>query len=130
MRGALFLVGLLATEPSLAKAEAINLSCSGTYWQPGTPPVNAKVTNHGVQVDLESKQVFGLYNRVFPITRISQTDVGFYLDWFFDPGVAGSVGGSLDRITGKLDFTGMRSKNPPVMAFTYELECRPAKPLF
>jgi len=130
MRAALFVAGLALAAPSIARAEAINLSCSGSYWAPGNPPVNAKIANRGVQVDLESKQVLGLYNTTFPITRITKTDIGFTLPWFFDPGVAGSVGGSLDRITGKLEFTGLRSTIPLVMAFQFVLECRPARPLF
>jgi hypothetical protein len=112
-----------------ALAQTISLQCSGTFYSYNDRfPMEGAVKNEPVKVDLDTKQVSGLYPGNYPIVRIDNQTIVFSME------VGGNdnshVLGNIDRVTGKTTVFAFRHDRPGQMAFHYDLMCYLGRRLF
>jgi len=77
---------------------------------------SSEVINIGIIVDFQKKTVVGLSDNALTIVGSTETTISF---------VGGTMKGTLDRVTGTLDATLIRSD-----LRSWNLKCRPAQRMF
>ena len=99
-----------ATEPTLT------LACQGTKASRIGAATSSEEMNIGIIVDFQKKTVVGLSDNALTIVGSTETTISF---------VGGTMKGTLDRVTGTLDATLIRSD-----LRSWNLKCRPAQRMF
>jgi hypothetical protein len=140
------LIGLLFAQVLFAcdvRAASLTLGCSGTATSTDVPkntvasdPKKEGIVDLSVVVDFDKRTVAGLWSEMngihtpFPITAIDANSVTFK----GSTKIAGSImsmDGTVDRITGHVDATEtVLFPNGGLSMVTYDLRCKPTKPLF
>jgi hypothetical protein len=122
------LVGLPTTQ---AADTTLTLACQGTETsQWGSGPKSSEKVTIGIIVDLQKKTVTGL-EPTTPVTIVTVTDtmISFYGQDSGLKGLAWSMYGTLDRITGSLVANSSRHEAPK-NELSLDLKCRPAQRMF
>jgi hypothetical protein len=127
---ALTVVGLSTAQ---AADSTLTLACQGTEtskW--GSGPKSSERVNIGIIVDLQKKTVTGLSDS-YPLTIETVTDTmisfsGQEGSWD-KKGLAWSMYGTLDRITGSLIASSSRYEAPK-NELSYDLQCKPTQRMF
>ncbi len=141
-----FLIGpllALVFVTSSAQAASLTLGCSGTVTTTEVPkngvagePLKEKVADWSVVVDFDRRTVSGFWaeknglHTPLPITAVDANSVTFKGVRKFVASDA-SIEGTVDRVTGYVhaDETTLWSNNS-LSLLTYDLRCKPTKPLF
>ena len=105
--------GLLRAQ---AADTTLTLACKGTETSKGGARTSSEVINIGIIVDFQKKTVVGLSDNALTIVGSTETTISF---------VGGTMKGTLDRVTGTLDATLIRSD-----LRSWNLKCRPAQRMF
>jgi hypothetical protein len=115
---------LVALATAQAADATLTLACKGTETSKVGARTSSEVINIGIVVDFQKKTVVGLEPTVpLTIDFLAETTISFSgaeTDW--------QMNGTLDRVTGSLVATSVRS-NPNVMLL-FDLQCRPTQRMF
>ena len=118
------MVAALSTTAQAADT-MLTLACEGietSQW--GSGPKSSEKVNIGIIVDFQKKTVVGLEPTVpLTIDGLTETEVSFHgseTDW--------QMSGTLDRVTGSLVATSVRSN--PNVKLSFDLQCRPTQRMF
>ncbi len=127
---AVMLVGLPTAQ---AADTTLTLACQGTETsQWGSGPKSSERVNIGIIVDLQKRTVTGLSDSYsLTIETVTDTMISFSgQEGSWDKkGLAWSMYGTLDRITGSLVASSSRYEAPK-NELSYDLKCRPAQRMF
>ena len=115
----------MVTGPTEQAADAtVTLACKGTQTSGGGARTSSEVINIGIIVDFQKKTVVGLEPTVpLTIVGLTETEISFHgseTDW--------QMSGTLDRVTGSLVATSVRSN--PNVKLSFDLQCRPTQRMF
>jgi hypothetical protein len=135
VRKVLLLTFLLVASP--AQAASLMLGCSGTEtitqirgYEVASDPERKTILDQLVAVDFDQRIISGLWleldgvHIVLPITAIDDKGV-IFRDSRTLNGVSTDIGGTLDRITGKLDATEVWYKDGVTHLLKWDMRCRP-----
>jgi hypothetical protein len=110
--------------PAQAADSILTLACKGTETSKGGARTSSEVINIGIIVDFQKKTVVGLEPTVpLTIDGLTETTISFT-----GTGANWGMSGTLDRVTGSLVASSIRS-NPNLM-ISHDLKCRPAQRIF
>ena len=109
----MMLVGLPTAQ---AADTTLTLACQGTKTSRVGAATSSEVINIGIIVDFQKKTVVGLSDNALTIVGSTETTISF---------VGGTMKGTLDRVTGTLDATLIRSD-----LRSWNLKCRPTQRMF
>jgi hypothetical protein len=112
------LIAIVACLSMTAQAAetTLTLACQGTKTSRVGAATSSEVINIGIIVDFQKKTVVGLSDNALTIVGSTETTISF---------VGGTMKGTLDRVTGTLDATLIRSD-----LRSWNLKCRPAQRMF
>lgn len=102
----------------------VTLACKGKQSSGDGARMSSEVINIGIIVDLQNKTIVGLEPTV-PLTIVgfTETEISFHgseTNW--------QMSGTLDRVTGSLVATSVRSN--PNVKLSFDLQCRPTQRMF
>jgi hypothetical protein len=140
LAGLLLAVSFVATS---ARAASLTLGCSGTLTTIDVPkdkvagdPKKENIVDFSVVVDFDRRSVSGFWTQMngvhdlIPITAVDANSVKFN-DSKNEPMLDKSIVGTVDRITGKIDaFETQLWRSGSLRNVTWDLRCKPTKPLF
>jgi hypothetical protein len=137
--GMLLALAGLSTIAGAAEPATLTLACKGTETDRVGAGTSSDEISIGVIVDFQKKAVLGLSGNFLglsgesesvPITSISETTISFAVE---EIGVGWVMNGTLDRVTGALVATSIRS-NPStgktMLSVSFDLQCRPTQRMF
>lgn len=128
---------------NIAHAASLTLGCSGTVATTAVPkngvagdPQKENLTEMSVVIDFDKRTVAGLWAEMngfhtqLPITAVDANSVTFKGRRKYSVSDS-SIEGTVDRITGHVDATEtVLWSNGGLSMMTYDLSCKPTKPLF
>ena len=140
LAGLLLAVSFVA---SSAQAASLTLGCAGTLITTDVPkdkvandPTEEKVVDFSVVVDFDRRSVSGFWvqtngvHDLIPITAADANSVTFKHNRN-EPMLNKSIEGTVDRITGKIDASETWLwRTGSLRHSTWDLRCKPTKPLF
>lgn len=124
-----FAMGVIAALNGTAYAsEPIALTCSGTIWAPEHKIIDEPVSAQSLIIDLDGLTVRGSLG-TFTITSISDSNISFQAPLQEKGRVTGTLTGGVDRISGFANLAASRNGGKSYVLI-YQLNCKPARPLF
>lgn len=121
-------LAMVASAGIAVAADPIHLTCSGKMWATEHKVFGQPLDGQSLIIDLDRETVSGSFGN-FTIFRVTDSEVVFRAPFVEDGQTTGVMTGGVDRISGRLSLNASRDGGASFI-LVYQMDCRPAKPLF